>query len=102
MKDSSTVFPDYVDDLNFFQDISIDKLPVMTKYNEMISRGSYSEASEYINQQDVTFYGAWVLNMLENRLIAIEDFIIHSLEKPDLTIYGDIEPTDVPAGYCWT
>lgn len=102
MKDYSTVFPDYIDNLVFFQDVSIDKLPIMEKYNGMISAGGYTAASEYINQQDISFYGAWLLNMLEERLIAIEIYLIYSTEKPDLTTYNDIEPTDVEVGYCWT
>ncbi len=102
MKDYSTVFPDYIDDLKFFQDVSIDKLSIMDKYNGMILQGSYTAASEYINKQDILFYGAWLLNMLEERLIAIENYLVYSTEKPDLTTYNDIEPTNVEQGYCWT
>lgn len=102
MKDYSTTFPDYIDKRYFFQDISIDKLPIMNKYNGMITAGSYSAASEYINAQDVTFYGAWILNMLEERLIALENYLVYDVEKPDLVTYSDTEPTDVEVGYCWT
>ena len=102
MKDYNTVFPDYIDDRHFFQDVSIDKLPIMDKYNSMINASSYTSASEYINTQDVTFYGAWILNMLEERLIAIEEYLLNEVEKPDLVKYTDTEPTDVEVGYCWT
>ena len=102
MKDYSTAFPDYIDDLRFFQDVSIDKLPIMEKFNRMIAQGNYSAASEYINEQDISFYGAWFLNMLEERLIAIENYIMYSTDKPNLTTYNDIEPTNVAVGYCWT
>ena len=102
MKDYSSVFPDNVDKLNFFQDISIDKIPIMEKHQRMIAQKTYSAASEYLNEQDITFYGAWVLNMFEERLIAIENYILYQLEKPNLTTYKDIEPTNVDVGYCWT
>ena len=102
MKDYNTVFPDYIDDRYFFQDISIDKLPIMEKFNSMIRVDAYTSASEYINAQDVTFYGAWVLNMLEDRLIAIETYLLDEVDKPDLVCYSDTEPTGVDVGYCWT
>ncbi len=102
MKDYSTVFPDDVDKLCFFQDVSIDKLPIMDQYNEMIAIGHYSDASEYLNTHEISFYGAWLLNMLQERLIAIENYIVHGTDKPDLTTYNDIEPTDKEEGYCWT
>lgn len=102
MKDFSTKFPDYIDNRYFFQDTSIDKLEIMEKYQEFIAAGAYTSASKYINAQDVTFYGAWIINMLEERLIAIENYIVYTLEKPDIITYSDTEPTDVEVGYCWT
>ncbi len=102
MKDYSTVFPDSIDDRHFFQDISIDQLPIMEKYTGMIKSSAYTAASEYINAQDVTFYGAWILNMLEERLVAIENYFVYEVEKPNIVTYTDTEPTDVEVGYCWT
>ena len=102
MKEYNTVFPNLIDDRYFFQDISIDKLPIMDKYNSMINVSAYTDAAEYINTQDVTFYGAWILNMLEERLIALENFLVYDVEKPELVSYTNTEPTGVPVGYCWT
>ncbi len=102
MKDYSTVFPDSIDDRHFFQDINIEQLPIMEKYNGMIASSGYTAASEYINAQEVTFYGAWILNMLEERLIAIENYFVYEVEKPNIVTYTDTEPTDVEVGYCWT
>lgn len=102
MKDYTSTFPDKIDNLIFFQDVSIDKLPIMDHYNLLIESGNYSMASAYINGEDISFYGAWLLNMLEERLIVIEDYIMHQLEKPDLVTYSDNEPTDKEIWYCWT
>lgn len=116
MKDYSTVFPTSIDSRCFFQDVSIDKLPIMEKYNSMIiaaenSSGpetnyagakGYTAASEYINAQNVSFYGAWFLNMMEERLYALENYLVYDVEKPDIVKYSDTEPTEVPVGYCWT
>ena len=102
MKDYSTKFPNSIDDRIFFQDICIDNQDIMEKYQQFINSGAYTNASNYINNTNVSFYGAYVLNMLEERLIAIENYIAGTMEKPDLVIYSDNEPTDVPVNYCWT
>lgn len=102
MKDYSTKYPTSIDDRIFFQDISIDKLDIMKRYQTFIDAGAYTNASNYINGTNVSFYGAYLLNMLEERLIAIEDYVVHVLEKPDIVDYSDQEPTDVDVGYCWT
>ncbi len=102
MKDYSTKYPKSIDDRIFFQDVCIDKLDIMDKYQRMIKSGAYSSASDYINKANVSFYGAFLLNMLEVRLIAIENYVVYVMEKPDIVAYTDTEPTDVPVGYCWT
>lgn len=102
MRDYSTKFPANIDDRIFFQDISIDKLDIMKRYQSFIAAGAYTNASNYINGTNVSFYGAYILNMLEERLIAIEDYIVNTMEKPDIVAYSDEEPTDVEVGYCWT
>lgn len=102
MKDYSTVFPDNIDDRQFFQDINIEQLSVMTKFNNMIAAGAYTAASEYINAAGVPFYGAWVLNLFEERLYAIETYLVDEVEKPELVVYTDTEPTEADTGLCWT
>ena len=102
MKDYSTKYPGGIDDRIFFQDISIDKLEIMKRYQTLIANGAYTNASNYINNTNISFYGAYILNMLEERLIAIEDYVVHEMEKPDMVAYSDEEPTDVEVGYCWT
>ena len=101
MKDFSTKFPTSIDDRIFFQDICIDKLKIMEKYQKFISAGAYTNASNYINSSNVSFYGAYILNLLEVRLIAIEEYL-ETLEKPDIVAYTDTEPTGAEVGYCWT
>lgn len=102
MKNFSTKYPTAIDDRIFFQDISIDKLDVMKRYQTFIAAGAYTNASDFINKANVSFYGAYILNMLEERLIAIENYVVHDMEKPDIVAYSDEEPTDVEVGYCWT
>ena len=102
MKDYSTKYPSNVDDRIFFQDICIDDLDIMAKYQSYITAGAYTNASNYINQTNVSFYGAYILNLLEERLIAIEEYVTETMEKPDLVTYSDTEPTDADINYCLT
>ena len=101
MRSSDSVFiaPDYdVDDRLYFSDISISKEPLMRQYQSLLSQGDYDSALTLIENED--FYGAWLLNLLENRLYNIENKI-WSLNKPVLGLYQDTEPTNVEVGMVW-
>lgn len=102
VKDFSTKFPTSIDNRIFFQDVCIDKLNIMERYQKFIAAGAYTNASNYINGSNVSFYGAYILNLLEERLIAIENYAVYEMEKPDIVAYTDTEPTDKDVGYCWT
>ena len=71
MRNTQTVFPNGVDELQFFSDISIDQVPIMENYLRLLNSGNYTSASEYLKNSGVFYYGAWFLNMMENRLRTI-------------------------------
>ena len=100
MRDTSTKFPSEIDDRIFAQDISINQVPIMQEYYRYLESGNYTRATELLNNSDVFFYGAWVLNLLENRLCAIGDYVMQ-LEEPDLVTYSGTEPSTVSEGMCW-
>ena len=100
MKDASTKFPQEIDDRIFWQDLQIYQTPIMQKYYTYLNAGNYDEASDLLNNSDVFFYGAWVLNLLEERLHAIGDYVMKE-NKPDLVTYSDTEPSTVSEGTCW-
>ena len=91
MKDTSTKFPTKIDSRIFFQDISLDDLNVWEQHKTLISLGSYTKASELRNDSEIDFYGAWLLNLLENRLEAIGSFLLQK-NKPNLQVYSNVEP----------
>lgn len=93
MRDISSNFPTSIDDRIFLHDISLDQLDTVNEYRNYIANGNYTQASELLNNSDVGFYGAWVLNLLENRLVAIENYV-QSLDKPYFVQYGGEEPTE--------
>lgn len=101
MRNSNSIFvaPDYdVDDRIYFSDISINKEPLMRQYELLLSQSEYDDALDLIEDED--FYGAWLLNMLENRLVNIETKI-WNLQKPVLGLYQNEEPINVEAGMVW-
>lgn len=95
MKDTSTKFTKdnnyQVDSRIFFQDISLDDLDVLEQHKTLISLESYTKASELLNNSEIDFYGAWLLNLLENRLEAIGSFLLEK-NKPTLQVYSSVEP----------
>lgn len=99
MKDTSTKFPTEIDSRIFFQDISIDDLDVWEQHKTLISSESYTKASELLNDSEIDFYGAWLLNLLENRLEAIGSFLLQK-NKPNLQVYSSVEPV-AKAGLHW-
>lgn len=102
MKNVNTKFPSQIDDRVFAMDISIDQAPIMKHYYTLLNSGAYTKASEYLNNSEVFFYGAWCLNLLENRLHAIGEFL---LEQNDLNlmIYSETEPSksNLQDGFTW-
>ena len=94
----ASVFPTDIDPLLFFQDCDIDHKDILPQYYQLINNGHFSDASSLMENSDVDFYGAWLLNTIENRLRATEEFIDqYRRGKPLLTIYNVNQPSnDVP------
>ena len=93
MRNTQTVFPNGVDELQFFSDISIDQVPIMENYLRLLNSGNYTSASEYLKNSGVFYYGAWFLNMMENRLRTIGNYLTN-LEALNLVTYSDSEPSE--------
>ena len=89
MRDTSTKFPQEIDDRIFWQDLQIYQTPIMQKYYTYLNAGNYDEASDLLNNSDVFFYGAWILNLLENRLYAIEKYVF-GLDKNKIVEYQSV------------
>ena len=100
MRDASTKFPQEIDDRIFWQDLQIYQTPIMQKYYTYLNAGNYDEASDLLNNSDVFFYGAWILNLLENRLYAIEKYVF-GLDKNKIVEYQKTEPFNVSQGTVW-
>lgn len=102
MKKVNTKFPQQIDDRIFFSDISVYQVPIMKHYYALLNSGAYTKASELLNNSEVFFYGAWCLNLLENRLFAIGNYVM-DLDGVDLLINSTIEPStsNIDNNYTW-
>lgn len=65
----------------------------MNHYHRLLKSGSYTAASNYLCDSNVFSYGAWFLNVIEDRIVKIEEYAM-SLKKNTLTTYQSPEPTE--------
>ena len=105
MRNEQSVFPDNIDPLIFYSDADLDNQHYLAHYYSLLESGDYVGASQYIQSidEDIDFYGAWLLNLIENELYAVENYIDQHITpepKPKLVHHGANEPSD-PAYTHW-
>ena len=49
---TTSYYPDGIDKMFFFQDNNLENIDIINQYNNLIAQGKYSEANQFINQQD--------------------------------------------------
>lgn len=64
----------------------------MQRFYQYINLGLYTKAFELLDSSEAFYYGAWLLNMLEDRLCVIGDYI-SKIEKPKIFLYDTSEPS---------
>lgn len=101
MKNTETKFPQYVDDRIFFQDINLAQTQTMKQYNLLLNAKNYTKASEFLNDSEVFFYGAWLLNLFEKRLHAIYDYLADLPPKEPLVTYQPFQSASPGDGTHW-
>lgn len=88
--DPVSYYPDKVDEMTFFQDNSLENIDVLDQYNTLIKQGRYSEADEYINQQeDIYGFFADFFNLIENRIYTTQEYLLQKPSKKQPFIYYD-------------
>ncbi len=85
-------FPNKVDEMIFFQDNNLENVEVMNHYNELIAQGKYTEANDYISQQE-SIYGFFAdfFNLIENRIYTTQEYLVSKPPKKQPFIYYDEE-----------
>ena len=89
---SASYYPNKVDEMIFFQDNNLEKIEIMNHYNSLIAQGDYSEANDYINQQEGVYgFFADFLNLIENRIYTLQEYLLQKPPKKQPFIYYDEE-----------
>lgn len=107
MKNIETLFPNEIDPRIYFSDCSLDKLSVKEKYDESIQFNNeknidYIEANKTLNDNDIDYVGAWLFNLLENRLAAIGEYLLTiSTDTPHIVYHQNNEPEIADIGTGW-
>lgn len=84
-------YPDSIDPMIFFQDISLTQTEVMKTYNDLIRQGKYTEANEFLNNQDICGYFSDYLNAIENRIYNLQSYLLTKEQKHPF-VSSDNEP----------
>lgn len=103
MRNTTSKFPNEIDDRLFLSDVSLSQVPIMNEYRSLLNKGDYSSASALLNNSGVFYYGAWILNLLEDRLCKIGEAIINE-EDHSLMTYNTLtmsQMTDITLGMNW-
>lgn len=85
-------YPSKVDEMTFFQDNNLEKIEIINHYNDIVAQKKYSEASDYINQQeDVYGFFADYLNLIENRIYTLQEHLLNKPSKKQPFVFYDEE-----------
>ena len=90
--DPVSYYPQKVDEMIFFQDNSLEKTEIINHYNNLISQDKYNEAYNYINQQEGIYgFFADFLNLIENRIYTLQEYLLDKPPKTQPFIYHNEE-----------
>lgn len=99
-------YPSGIDPMIFFQDNNLEKIEIINTYNDLVSNGKYTEASNYINQQEGIYgYFADFFNAIENRIYNTQKYLLTKEAIKKQYVFFDsndetIEP-DIEEGMFW-
>lgn len=96
-----SLYPNAIDEMLFFQDNDIDKIEVINTYNNLITQGKYTEASDYISQHEEVYgFFASYLNAIENRIYNLQEYLL-TKQKKNPFVFSDEEPESAEIGTIW-
>ena len=102
MYNTRSSYPNRVDDLLFLSDVDCKSEYIMKQHQEYIDKGMYTDASNYIKEQmntvDITPIVADLFNLLENRIIALQTFV---LEQERVNRAYSEEPSNPSENSIW-
>ena len=109
MHKTSTTFPSKVDTREFFSDASLKEQDLLEAHHSLVKQGQLKEASQYLYDnveaadRNVSYDGAYIWNMMDSRLVAIEDYVVSHPTTKVVPYYSDNEPlyADQFVGMIW-
>lgn len=103
MRNIVSKFPNEIDERLFLSDVSISQVPIMGKHRAFLIKGDYTSAYKLLDDSNVFYYGAWILNLLEDRLCKIGEAIMDE-EDHTLMTYNTLtvsQMNDIYDGMNW-
>ena len=99
-------YPDRIDPMIFFQDNDLGKVDIINTYNNLIAQGKYTEACNYINQQEGIYgYFADFFNAIENRIYSTQEYLLTKEPiKKQYTFFDandEVNEPDIEEGMFW-
>ncbi len=99
-------YPNEIDPMIFFQDNDLEKVDIINTYNNFISQGKYTEASNYINQQEGIYgYFADFFNAIENRIFKLQEYLETKTSPKKSYVFFDandvVEEPDIEKDMFW-
>lgn len=101
MMQTTSIFPNNIDDRSFMSDVDLEHLDLLEQYKILINKKMYNEAAGLLEHSDSFYYGAHVFNMLEDRLYRIGEYLINEKKKEDIGFYQTEHPKTQRKGAFW-
>ena len=94
-------YPNKIDPMIFFQDVCLDKQDIMEQYDNLISQGKYTEANNYISQQEgIYLFSADFFNLIENRIFSTQNYLLTKQPKHPF-VFTEEKPENSTLNMLW-
>lgn len=93
-------FPDNIDNLIYFQDVNLDNQQIMSEYQEHLKNGEYTKATQILKNSSLSYYGADLFNLVENRLFQLQTYYKKN-PKINPHVFSSKKPTNIKNGTMW-
>lgn len=97
----TSIFPNEIDEQIYFHDVDLNNRPLMEIYDNLIKDGKYTEANNFISQQnDIHNYSADLFNFEQAKIYTMQDYVL-SLEKYNPHHFSSTYPKHIKKGETW-
>ena len=96
-----SVFPNDIDSRAFMSDTDLEHLDLLEQYQKLIRYHKFDEASKLLEKSYSFYYGASLLNMFENGLHQIGQYLLAKEVKEALGFYQTTVPASPKIGTFW-